>query len=203
MNRHTDNGNQPHNRRIRVWDPFVRIFHWILVPLFFTAYLAEDDFLTIHVMAGYTVMILVLFRILWGFTGPGYARFSDFIFHPRVVLAYLRDLLTFRAKRYIGHGPAGGTMVIALLISLLLTTLSGLALYGTEEYSGPLAAFMIGLSSGWSDLLEEAHEFFATFTLVLVVIHIMGVTLSSLVHRENLVKSMFTGYKGGLTNEHP
>ena len=181
--------------RVRVWDPLVRIFHWTLVLSFFTAYIVEDHFLDVHALAGYTVISLVLFRILWGIWGPQHARFSDFIYHPRVVLKYLADLVRFQARRYMGHGPAGGTMVIALLTSLLLTTVSGLVVYGSQEYSGPLARLTAGIGEEGADLLEEAHEFFAGFTLLLVGIHVMGVILSSVVHRENLVTAMLTGYK--------
>ena len=181
--------------RVRVWDPIVRIFHWTLVLAFFTAYIAEDHFPDVHAFAGYTVFSLVLFRILWGIWGPQHARFSDFIYHPRVVLKYLTDLIWFQARRYMGHGPAGGTMVIALLVSLLLTTISGLALYGSQEYSGPLVSLTAGIGEEGADLIEEVHEFLAGFTLLLVGIHVMGVLFSSLAHRENLIKAMLTGYK--------
>src|SRR3990170_6788140 len=181
--------------RVRVWDPLVRIFHWILVLSFFTAYIVEDHFLDVHVLAGYTVIRLVLFRIFWGILGTQHARFSDFIYHPRVVVRYLADLVRFQAKRYMGHGPAGGTMVIALLTSLLLTTISGLAVYGSQEYSGPLVSLTAGIGAEGADLIEEVHEFFAGFTLLLVGIHVMGVLFSSLAHRENLIKAMLTGYK--------
>ncbi len=181
--------------KVKVWDPFVRIFHWTVVISFIIAYLVEDDFLSLHVLAGYTILVLVFFRIMWGLVGSEHARFSDFVFRLRVVLDYLRDLITFRAKRYIGHGPAGGSMVIVLLIGLLLTSVSGLALYGAEEYAGPLAGLMAGIGKARVGALEEVHEFFAGFTLTMAVIHVMGVALSSFVHRENLIKGMFTGYK--------
>ncbi len=181
--------------KIKVWDPFVRIFHWTVVFSFIIAYLAEDELLSLHVLAGYTILVLVFFRILWGLVGPEHARFSDFVFRPSVVLNYLRDLVTFKAKRYVGHGPAGGTMVIALLIGLVLTSVSGLALYGAEDYAGPLAGLMSGTGKDAIEALEEVHEFFAGFTLTLAVFHVMGVVLSSIVHRENLIKGMLTGCK--------
>ncbi|MCC7201830.1 MAG: cytochrome b/b6 domain-containing protein [Nitrospirae bacterium] len=187
--------------KVKVWDPFVRIFHWALVACFAIAYLVGDDFLSIHVLAGYSVLVLVLFRLLWGFIGPEHARFTDFIYHPRSVLSYLRDLVRFSARRYLGHGPAGGTMIIALLTTLILTTLSGLALYGAGEFAGPLAGLMAGIGEKGVDALEDIHEFLAGLTLTLVAFHVAGVILSSFVHRENLIKAMFTGYKGGLKNE--
>jgi cytochrome b len=112
-----------------------------------------------------------------------------------VVLNYLKDTLMLKATRYVGHNPAGGAMIILLLISLLLTSLTGLAVYGTEESAGPLAGLLAGAGEYWSEQLEELHEFFANFTLLLVIIHVAGVVVESVIHRENLVRAMFTGYK--------
>lgn len=180
---------------IRVWDPLVRIFHWSLVLFVFMALLTEDALPGYHVLAGYAVLGLVLFRIVWGLVGTRHARFSDFLFSPRVTIDTLKDLVAFRTKRYIGHGPVGGAMVIALLISLLFTAASGLAVYGGQEYEGPLTAFMINADDFWIEAAEEIHEFFAGFTVALVLVHVAGVLISSLQHRENLIKAMITGLK--------
>jgi cytochrome b len=181
--------------RIKVWDPLVRGFHWLLVAGFFTAYFTEDDFLVPHVWAGYLVLGLLGLRLVWGLVGSRHARFGDFIHRPRVVLAYLRDTLRGRAARYLGHNPAGGMMIAALLVSLLMTGVSGLALYGAGDQAGPLAQAMIGSGEGWDEALEDIHEFFANFTVLLVAVHVAGVMLASLLHRENLVRAMITGYK--------
>ncbi len=182
---------------IKVWDIFVRFFHWALVATFAVAYLTEDDFMTLHAWSGYAVGTLILLRILWGVVGTPYARFSDFVTSPAVALNYVKDTLMLRAKRYIGHNPAGGLMIVALLISLLLTTFTGVAVYAGEENAGPLAG--IAFFRRWDDAFEETHEFFANFTLFLVVIHVAGVVLESLIHRENLVSAMITGFKRGST----
>jgi len=180
---------------VKVWDPLVRAFHWILVIAFFTAYFTEDDFLTLHVYAGYTVLGLILLRLIWGFVGGRYARFSSFVTRPRVAWQYFKDAVLLRAKRYIGHNPAGGAMIVILLISLLLTTVTGLAAYGASESAGPLAGWLGHIGESGEDFIKEVHEFFANFTVFLVVIHVGGVIFESLAHRENLVRSMVNGYK--------
>jgi len=185
---------------IKVWDIFIRIFHWGLVCAFAIAYFTEDDFEDIHVIAGYVVLGLITFRFLWGFIGSQYARFNSFIVKPSTALSYIKDIKNHSAKRYIGHNPAGAMMVLALIFSLLMTTVFGLMLYGAEEFSGPLANLMSGVSKPSADTLEEVHEFFANFTLFLIILHILGVISASYQHKENLVVSMFNGKKR--TNGH-
>ncbi|MEE4279801.1 MAG: cytochrome b/b6 domain-containing protein [Halieaceae bacterium] len=186
---------KPKSEPLRVWDPLVRIFHWSLVVGFATAFLVEDDLLAVHVWAGYLVLTLIAVRLVWGLIGPRYARFGDFVRGPRQVGGYLAAVLRGRAPRYLGHNPAGGAMVVALLLAVTATGLSGLALFGAQELSGPLAPLMSGLPRGWGHTLEEVHEVLANFTLALIVAHIAGVVFSSLAHRENLVRAMVTGTK--------
>ncbi|MGZ8144251.1 MAG: cytochrome b/b6 domain-containing protein [Methylosarcina sp.] len=176
---------------VNVWDLPLRIFHWLLVAGFFTAYFTEDDLLTVHVWAGYLIIALLIFRLVWGFIGNRYARFSNFLCSPRQSIAYVKDLISLKAKRYIGHNPAGAAMILLLLISLVLASASGLAVYGADQAAGPLAF----IGSRHEKLWEEVHEFFANFTLFLVVVHILGVFAGSYLHRENLVKAMWTGRK--------
>mgnify|MGYP001070884111 CR=1 FL=1 len=200
----------------KVWDLAVRLFHWSLVAAFTVAYVTEDEWMDLHVWAGYIVAGLLAFRIFWGFIGPRHARFSDFIYNPATILAYLKDMLRLREKRYLGHNPAGGMMVLALLATLTLTTLSGMKLYAVEENAGPFANFEMNLSpvavaradndddeeehgghghDEGDEFWEEIHEFFANFTLLLVVLHIGGVVFSSMSHNENLPRAMVTGNK--------
>jgi cytochrome b len=191
----TTENRSPDAPLVPVWDPFVRLFHWSLALGFAVSYLTEDDLLNLHVWAGYLVLVLVGLRFVWGFVGTRYARWSDFLKAPGDVLAYLRDAVRLRAARHLGHNPAGGAMIVALLLSLAATALTGLALYGAQELSGPLAMVMSKLSGGWAHALEDAHEVLANLTLLLVGLHLAGVVLSSLQHGENLVRSMVTGYK--------
>lgn len=180
---------------VKVWDPLVRVFHWALVLAFFTAYITEEDFLVIHTFAGYTVLGLILLRIVWGLIGSKHARFRDFIYSPEEIKGFFKETLLLKAKRYLGHNPAGGAMIILLLVSLLITTASGIAVYGAEEHAGPLASWFTQSHSLWGDALEEIHEFFANFTLLLVFVHVAGVIIESVIHKENLVKSMIDGMK--------
>ena len=181
--------------QIKVWDPLVRFFHWALVSAFIIAYITEEDFLTIHSWAGYLILSLLCIRFVWGFIGTRYARFSDFAYKPVSIIQFLKDTLRLSAKRYLGHNPAGGAMVFLLMLSLLITTTSGVVLLGAEEQAGPVAHWFAQPESMWADVLEEVHEFFANFTLFLVFVHIAGVLVESLIHKENLVSAMITGFK--------
>jgi len=182
---------------ITVWDRFVRLFHWLLVAAFFTAYLVEDDWLGVHVWAGYLVFSLVVLRLAWGFVASGHARFADFVRRPRAVFGYLRAMLTGRARRYLGHNPAGGAMVVALIGALLATTVLGMLLLGSEPGNalyGVVSTLGLAGETG-EEALEETHEFFANATLALIGLHVAGVLFSSLAHRENLPRAMITGRK--------
>ncbi len=134
-------GNNMANDRntLKVWDPLIRIGHWTLVLAFFAAYFSEDDFMTLHVWAGYVVGAYLLTRILWGFIGGKYARFSNFVYSPAKIIDYLKHLVARKSQHYIGHNPAGGAMVIALLLCLSATTFTGLKLYAVEDNKGPFA----------------------------------------------------------------
>ncbi len=166
---------------VRVWDPFVRLFHWSLVACFVIAYATGDEIERVHVAAGYAIAGLLAARIVWGFVGPGYAQFSNFVRPPREVLVYLRDVVMLRAPRYIGHNPAGGAMIVTLLIALAGTCATGYTMT-TDAYWG-------------SKLMEHVHEFLANLTVGLVVVHVIGVLIASFEHRENLVASMISGRK--------
>jgi cytochrome b len=200
----------PTEDKVQVWDLFVRASHWLIAVGFFVAYFTEEDAMTVHAWAGYLVGALLLLRISWGVVGPRYARFSNFVYAPGAVLSYFWDLLTGHAKRYVGHSPAGGVMIILLMISLAATVGTGLIVYAQEHGAGPLAPFIAhtqqaeGLNGvvredanreEHESSLEEVHETLANVTLALVMFHVLGVILASFVHRENLVIAMLTGRK--------
>jgi cytochrome b len=176
---------------VKVWDLPLRIFHWLLVAAFFVAYFTEDELLGVHVWAGYLVGGLLLFRIVWGFIGNEYARFSNFLCSPLLSISYIKDLIASKAQRYIGHNPAGAAMIVLLLLSLTATVATGLGVYGADKGLG-LLAFMQG---SHAHFWEEVHEFFANFTLLLVFVHVLGVAVESFIHRENLARAMIHGNK--------
>lgn len=191
---------------VKVWDLFVRVFHWSLVIGFTIAYVTGEDETPLHEWIGYAVLVLVITRMLWGFVGSKHARFDDFVRGPRAIASYTADMLRGRAARYLGHNPLGGIMIVVMLVSLLATTLSGWAALRTEpphRAAGERAHYARASDSQTADdprsanheVFEETHEFFANLTLLLVFLHIGGVVVSSLSHRENLVRAMFTGRK--------
>jgi cytochrome b len=198
------------SRLSAVWDPLVRITHWLLVGAFATAYVtAEEDVGTPdnwHVWAGYLVGALVIVRVFWGFAGTRYARFSDFVTGPLTAFGYLRDLVLGQAKRYLGHSPSGGAMVIMLLACLAGTVATGvMANNGASvatattparaDDEGQRRVTQSSPAEPEESAIGEVHGVLANVTLALVVLHLLGVGLASFVHRENLVWSMITGKK--------
>jgi cytochrome b len=137
-------------RKVKVWDPLVRIGHWVLAGGFLTAYLTAEENQGVHVWAGYAVAAVVATRLVWGFIGSRHARFANFVRGPGAVLGYLGGLFTGSSKRSLGHNPAGAAMIIALLIGVGGTAVSGMALYAVEEGKGPLAGWIgsVGNVSG-------------------------------------------------------
>ena len=257
--------------KIRVWDPLVRIGHWSLVAAFTVAYLSGEEESAWHLYSGYTVLGLVAFRLLWGVIGSHYARFRNFVVGPTKVKRYVQSMLAGRPELHLGHNPAGGWMIVALLVSLAVTCVSGLKVYALEEGKGPFAAVgpvhpshppstataqwhalagfrsvgepgvkassrdairavvvlvrtthptlpvrssvaqathaaflrrlprnggeQGGLAKAREEFWEEIHESAAEFTLFLVFLHLVGVGISSVLEKENLVKAMITGDK--------
>ncbi|TCO73718.1 cytochrome b/b6 domain-containing protein [Chromatocurvus halotolerans] len=198
-------------KTVYVWDPIVRVGHWVLAIGFLVAWLSAEEWDLVHVWSGYAIAAAIAIRLVWGIVGPRRARFTDFVRSPRTVIAYLKALPRGKAPRYLGHNPAGGAMTIALLLALSVTAGSGMVLYAIEENAGPLAAYINPVEdrstassmtrekhddeSASEERWEDIHEVAATSTLWLVGLHILGVLASSLAHRENLPRAMITGRK--------
>lgn len=166
---------------VNIWDILLRVFHWSLVASFAIAWLTADDWQDLHEWAGYAAGALIAFRLAWGVVGSHYARFSQFVRAPGHIAAYLRDLVTGREARYLGHNPAGGLMILALIVSMAALCLTGW-LYTTDAFWG-------------EEWVEETHEALANVLLALVGVHVLGVLIASYRHHENLVRAMVTGKK--------
>ncbi len=206
-------------KTLKVWDVFIRVFHWSLVASVLMQLLTAESLKSVHVAIGYIIVILILARIVWGFVGTKHARFTDFIYPPKEIFAYLKGIFKGNPKHYTGHNPAGGAMVFALLLFVLLTTMAGLKTLGAEG-KGPLANLpgsIVNYASADQDqdkslanqedgntrnefrkkqhFWKAIHEFLVGVLIFLIVIHICGVIVSSYLHKENLIWAMVTGIK--------
>ncbi len=181
-------------KTILVWDLPLRLFHWLFAASFAGAWLTaeSDEWLSLHTFLGYLMLGLIGFRLVWGRVGGRYARFSSFLYGPRAGLDYLRQAMTGRAVRHLGHNPAGSQAVFLLLGLGLLVGLSGVFVQGGEEQHGA-AAGMFGYALGKA--IKEGHELLASLMLLLVFAHLAGVALESWRHRENLTRALVDGRK--------
>lgn len=208
------------SKSVKVWDAFVRIFHWTLVSSILGMYITGEHFNTVHVKIGYILISLILVRILWGFFGSKHARFSDFVYPPRTIYDYLTGLIKNTPTHYLGHNPAGGFMIVVMLISLVFTAFAGLQTLAGEG-RGPLADNGISVvrltyadGNEHNDeavtsrdghhpgkrkdrFWKEIHETMTGVMIFLIIVHIGGVIVSSWVHKENLILAMVTGKKQG------
>ena len=177
----------PSARKVLIWDLPTRLFHWSLAICFAGAWLTSDSERQqlLHFLFGYSLLGLIAFRIVWGFIGSRYARFGNFFKGPGATLRYLGSMVKRQPEHHVGHNPAGA-VAVWLLLGLGLT----IAITGWQMVVG---------SAGES--LEVIHEALAIAMLVVVGVHIGGVILSSVLHRENLPRAMVTGYKSGLRAE--
>ncbi len=177
-------GPRPLDDEVEVWDPLVRVFHWSVVASVASSWFTADDFRAVHRGVGYAVLVLIALRVAWGLAGgrrAGHARFGSFVRGPGAVWRYARDVLTGRAPRYLGHNPLGGWMVLALMATLVAIGTTG---------------WMMSLDRWWGEeWVQELHEMLADGLLVLAGLHVSGVVVTGIAHRENLVASMLTGRK--------
>ncbi|WP_414590781.1 cytochrome b/b6 domain-containing protein [Ancylobacter sp. G4_0304] len=166
---------------VQVWDPVVRVFHWTVVAgCLLNLFILEDGDLA-HRIIGYLVAAMLVIRLVWGFIGTRYARFTEFVPSRHRLVGYLAALAKGREPRMLGHNPAGAVMMLALMALLAAVSLTG---------------WMMGLDAFWGEeWLEETHEFLANAILVLALLHAAAAVIESVRHRENLVLSMITGRK--------
>ena len=188
-----DGGSQA--RRVRVWDPATRLFHWALVGLvavsLLTGEFGDNDTMDIHALVGFGVLTLVFFRMFWGIIGSRRSRFGDFVRGPRYVFDYAKKTLAGESPAFVGHNPLGGWSVVAILAALLGQGMTGLFANDDILFEGPLAA---AVSKAFSDGLTEVHETIASVVMLLVVLHVAAV-IAHWIKGENLILPMITGRK--------
>jgi cytochrome b len=181
-------------KRTLVWDLPTRLFHWLLVTCFAGAWVttASDRWLSIHVFLGDLMLGLIVFRLVWGFTGGQYARFASFVRSPMAALRYLQDIVAKRDAAYLGHNPAASLAIIAMLALGVAVAVTGLLMQGGEEGHGAFPDLLSISAAAW---LKQAHEVLAVLMMVAVGGHLTGVALGSWLHKENLPLTMITGSK--------
>lgn len=168
-----------------VWDPFVRIFHWSLVIAVSVAFITRNSewYRIIHVYAGYISAALIASRIFWGLGRHGYASFKAFPFDPVSAFRYVWQTISGGSRRFVGHNPAGSLVIYMMLMLGLTTIVSGLMVF----------------NDGWLfddfEFLQTIHSICAWTWFGLICMHITGVVVESIVHRDNLIVAMFTGVK--------
>ena len=179
-----------------IWTLPTRIFHWMLVFYIAVMFLTseEESWLTWHAAFGYAIGILLLFRVLWGFMGPIYSRFSDFPLSKEALISFI---LTIRYPKrvYAGHNPAASWVMMGILTTLIFISISGLLTYGVQEGRG-LFSFLNTLWFKEMELFAEIHEFFFYFLVLLVTMHLGGILSDKLLHPKiGTLHSIFNGYK--------
>ncbi len=175
---------------VKVWDPFVRMFHWSLITLFaFAWYTGENHDMDRHRAAGYAIFALVVFRIFWGFAGGRTARFAQFLKGPGAIAAYLRTHDSETPSD--GHNPLGGWSVVALLTVVLAITLAGLFAVDVDGIeSGPLADW-VSFDSG--RMASEWHEGVFKAALAVIGLHVLAIGYYQVLNAQNLIGPMITG----------
>jgi len=184
---------------VRVWDPLVRLAHWSLAIGILLSFVTAESWPETHEAIGYAIGAIIVMRVVWGFIGSKHARFSDFAYGPSAVASYLVALMGFKGRRYLGHSPAGGAMVIMLLALVGVIVATGILTEIQQEGAVPSTVAMAQSGGDRGEehesLIGEIHEAATNVLLVFVSLHIAGVLLASFAHRENLITAMFTGRK--------
>ena len=179
--------------KVKVWDAPVRIFHWLLVLMLIFQYVTvKASYMTWHMYGGYTILALLLFRIIWGFVGSTHARFGDFLYGPAAMFAYVKTLPRREAAKFAGHNPLGGLSVLLMLLAVLVQAVTGLFANDDVLTEGPLVQW---ISKELSDRITTIHRYNFYLIFGLAAAHILAILYYLLYKSENLVKAMFTGYK--------
>lgn len=178
---------------MKVWDAPTRLFHWAVVLLIICSYVSNRlDRMELHMLFGYAMLTLLLFRLTWGFIGSDTSRFSKFLRSPVAGLQHLAQFGRREPDVEIGHNAAGGWMVLAMLASLFVQVGTGLFSNDDVLTKGPLAHLV---SKQTSDALSRVHEINFYVLLALIALHILAILAYAAVKRQDLVRPMVTGKK--------
>ena len=178
-----------------VWDLPTRLFHWlllVLVAVSFTTGSMGGNAMQYHEWSGFAILVLLIFRVCWGFVGSRASQFSDFVKGPAAVWRYAAALVRGKSERYLGHNPLGGWSVLALLLALLIQAATGLFANDDIITEGPL---YLWVSKPVSDWLTGVHRLNRYLIMALAATHVSAVLFYLLVKHENLIKPMITGTK--------
>lgn len=172
---------------VKVWDPLVRLFHWVIVTGVVLNLWVLEHGKYLHRVTGYVIVAALAIRLVWGIVGTRHARFSDFFPSPRRVITHISQLLAGKDARQLGHSPLGAVMMLTLI-----ALLAGLGLTG----------WMMGLDAFWGvQWVEDLHGILANAVLALAILHIAAAVIESVRHRENLPWAMITGRKRALDQD--
>jgi cytochrome b len=177
----------------RVWDLPTRVFHWLVATLVVVAYITSRlNWMDWHTRAGYTLLTLVLFRLLWGFFGSDTARFARFLASPRAAIQHLQHLFVREPDRQVGHNAAGGWMVVVLLALLLGETLTGVYVANDVADEGPLTELT---PASIANAITALHGIFWNALLAAAALHVLAILVYAIAKGHNLLSPMITGYK--------
>jgi len=184
-------------KKILVWGLYTRVSHVLLMVMMLAVFLTPEvkRLLTLHVALGYTLALLFLFRILWGFMDVKYSKFKDFNFSLRDLKEYMFSIFGNK-KEHIGHNPASSYAIIAMIVLTFLAVITGALTYGVKEGMG-LFSFMNHTMFRDMKLFKEVHEFFSNVLMAVIFAHIAGVLLDKFLHKSRALESMVDGYKMG------
>jgi cytochrome b len=184
-------------KREKIWDPVTRLWHWLLVPSICVAWWLGEfmafDNVEWHFYAGYVVLALMLFRLIWGFAGPVPVRFRSFIYTPKQTLQCLKTMASRNPSGYPGHNPIGSLLLLILLSSMTFQAISGLFIESADFFeSAPLAGY---ISETTMKQLNSWHHLNAKLLLLLVGLHLCAIFYYLLWKKENLIQPMISGWK--------
>ena len=186
---------QRQSTQIEVWDPLLRSFHWLLVIAFAVAWWSEGSNIQMHLLAGSIIPGLLLFRLIWGFSGEHHALFSSFYLSIQAIRQHLIELRHLNARHYTGHTPIGSLMIYVLIVALFALGISGMWLGGMQMGIGPFSGWVAEADFATEVLVQQVHHWCFDVLQILIAVHLAGIAVESVLQKNNLTVAMITGRK--------